>query len=241
MNILLTNSEKDAILFHLVFGITSVLVLASSPSLEPRIRVGFQIWALVIGYHGSIVWVALRRLHGDWLRILRILVPVSVLMVLPDGYLATGLKTIAFEDMRVGQIFKVTSFMSFMWTIPLFVSTMVGRGLESRGFCVFKATIGAGLSALAIFVVSEELLPRIPIWYALENCRKVGNVAIYVLFPEFSLGAVVYLWCRYRLSLSYTSQITVSAQIFGAYMIMSMYLGNLVVCFMVIDGHENIF
>lgn len=172
---------------------------------------------------------------------LRALVPISLLMVLPDGYLTTELKTVAFEDMHVGQIFKVSTFMSFMWTIPLFISTMVGRGLESRGFGIVRATIGAGLAALLIFIGSEELLTRIPIWHALEgSCTKVGNVALYVLFPEACLGMVVFLWCRYCLMESHTSHIPLSLQLFGAILIVSMYLGNMIVCFRIIDGHINL-
>jgi len=239
----ITPPEKDALLFHLAFSIATILGLVS-PSPQPwiHIRMGLRIWALAIGYHVGIVWFALRRFHRDWLLMLRALVPISLLMVLPDGYLATGLKTIVFEDMHVGQIFKVSTFMSFMWTIPLFISTMVGRGLESRGFSIVRATIGAGLAGLLIFIGSEELLTRIPIWHAVEgSCTKVGNVALYVLFPEACLPMVAFLWCRYCLMESHnSSHIPLGLQLFAAFLIMSMYLGNIIVSFMIIDGHRNL-
>ena len=227
-------SELDAIIFHLTFGIIALITVITSP-LESEIALGLRIWVLLIGYHASITLVALRRQHRDWLIMMKFLVPLSIFMILPDGFLAIGLKTIVFPDMGVGQIFNVTSFMSFMWVIPLFISTTVGRGMEARGVGIFRAALGAGLSGLIIFLGSEEILTRIPIWYPLGNCLKIGHAAIYVLPPEFFIGVIAFLACRHCLSQPYSDQVSFPLQIFAAFMIMSMYLGNLIICFMVID------
>mmetsp|Transcript_2446 Transcript_2446/g.3758 ORF Transcript_2446/g.3758 Transcript_2446/m.3758 type:complete len:244 (+) Transcript_2446:285-1016(+) len=234
----MSGSEKDAIFFHLAFGIIVLFTVSTSPLGRPEktgIGLGLRIWVLLIGYHAAIILVALQRQHRDWLIMMKCLVPLSIFMIFPDGFLAIGLKTIIFPDMGVGQIFNVTSFMSFMWTIPLFVSTMAGRGIEARGLGTFRAALGAGFSGLIIFLGSEEILTLIPIWHPLENCSKIGHAAIYVLPPEFLIGVVTFLACRYCLSQPYSNQVSFPLQIFAAFMIMSMYLGNLIICFMVID------
>lgn len=220
------DSEKDAIAFHAAFGVAAAVGIAL-----PGKHLGLRIWGLVIGYHVAIVKVATQRMHRDWLVALQFIFPLSVIMILPDGYLATGLRTLVFPDMGVGQIYGVTSFMSFMWTIPLFASTMVGRGFESRGFGISGCALGAGLSALCLFLGSEEILTRIPIWYATENAtKKIGNVALYVIIPEFLIGVLTFLACRLCIS----RQVPKHLQIFGAFLIMSNYLGNLVLCYMIL-------
>lgn len=220
----LSQSERDAINLYIVFGITALVTIITSPSES----LGLRIWTIVVGWYAAIITTAIRRKHSDWLRMLKFLVPLCIFFVFPDGFLATNLQTLEFPDMGVGQVYQVTSFMPLMWAIPLFVVILVGKGTEDRGASTGHAAFSAGLSALVVFLVAEELLTRIPIWHAL-NCTTIGHIAIYVLFPEFCLGPTAFLMYKF-------SQFSFLAQIFGAFGIMIMYLGNLVVCFMIIDG-----
>lgn len=223
-------SEQDGIVFHLAFVIITLLTLLSSPDES----MGFRIWYLIIGWYAGIMWVAIRRLHSDWLLILKFLVPLCCFFVFPDGFLATVLHTLEFTDMGVGMIYNVTSFMPLMWSIPLFMSTMIGRGMEARGASTCHAALSAGMVASIIFTASEEILTQIPIWVATENCRKVGNVAIYVVLPEFILGMLTFLAiknCTHR---------PFWLQIFVAFTVMSAYLGNLAVFHLTINhGHQH--
>lgn len=218
----MSTSEKHAIYFHLIFGGLAALVL----SLPLPLATGFRIWGLVIGYHLAFLGVAARWEHRDWLIIWRFLLPLSVMMVLPDGYLATELGTIVFPDMGAGQIFQVSSFMAGMWAIPLFLVVMVGRGVLKRRNMV-AATISAGITALIIIGGSEVVLTRIPVWYA-QGVTMVGGVALYVLIPEVMLGATTF-WAFQHLGAR-----SLWIRLFAAFAIMCMYLGALVVNFMLI-------
>lgn len=245
---MLNRSEKDAILFHLAFGAVALVVIALPAGLlgqkiAPSYSLGLRIWALLVGYHAALVWISFRRLHQNWLLTMRLLVPLGMFLIIPDGFLVAGLKTLVYTDMGVGKIFHVSSFMGLMWPIPLFVCTLVGRGLEARGYGYFQAAAGAGLSGLCIFYGAEEILTRIPIWYAVEgSCTFLGhsNVAIYVLFPEFLLSMVTFMACRYSLWQYHQSSqlVPMYITICGAFLIMTIYLGNLVVSFVMIDGDK---
>ena len=77
--------------------------------------------------------------------------------------------------------------MSFMWAIPLFISTMVGRGLERRGAGPYKSAIGAGFIGFVIFLASEVILTMIPLWQHAEgSCTIIGNVLFMSCFLSFA-------------------------------------------------------
>ena len=228
-----SQSEHDAILLHVAFAIVAAVTLLSSPpeSLGPRI------WSLIIGWYTSVITTALQRNHTHWLKLLRFLSMISIFFVIPDGFLVKGLKTIHFPDIGVGQIFGVSSFMAFMWAIPLFLSTLVGMGMEERGAGMYQAAWGSGITSLIVMGGSELVLTRIPIWYALGNCSTVGqHAAIYVLVPECCLGMVVFLGWKYIVSLQ--GQVSFIVQLYLAFLIMCSYLGNLIVWYMILDGDK---
>ena len=224
----ISESEKDAISFHIIFGVIALTVLLTIP---PE-RLGLPIWMLVIGWHLAIFSTAYKKNHHEWLQMMKFITPLCTFFIFPDGCLATYLQTIVFPNtMGVGQIYNVTSFMPFMWAIPIFITILVGCGMEQRGVGIINAATSAGFVACLIFTASEDFLTRIPIWYATDKVTTFGNVAIYVVFPEFCLGFTSF--CMYRYSRRYS---LFGMHIVTAFMVMCMYLGNLVVCFMIIDG-----
>mmetsp|Transcript_8710 Transcript_8710/g.16218 ORF Transcript_8710/g.16218 Transcript_8710/m.16218 type:complete len:261 (+) Transcript_8710:195-977(+) len=228
-------SEHDAILLHILFTITATVALITSPQED----LGLRIWSLIIGWYTSVLFIALQRNHTHWLEILNFLILLCGCFIFPDGFLTQGLKTISFPDMNVGQIYGVTSFMPLMWAIPLFISKLVGYGMKDRGYDMHQSALGAGLMGLILMGGSEVILTRIPIWHALDNsCTSIigGHVAIYVLFPEFCLGGCTFLGLEYIGSQQ--EGVPLIGRFAAAFMIMCMYLGNLIVCFMIVDGEK---
>ncbi|KAL7527740.1 hypothetical protein ACHAWF_002290, partial [Thalassiosira exigua] len=225
-------SERDAASLHASFAAVAASALTSSP----RERIGERIWALLIAWYAAVAATALLRKHERWLDVLAFLFPLCACFVFPDGFLVLGLKTIAFPDAGVGRIFGVPSFMPWMWAIPLFLVILTGAGLEDRGYTTNEAALGSGIVGLIIMGGSEFVLTRIPLWHVLEKCSTIGqHAAIYVLLPEFCLGISSYLGWSYIRS---HKQVSYLVRSFVAFAIMTMYLGNLIVCFMVVDGDK---
>lgn len=229
----LFGSESDAILFHLGFAAIAILALCISP----KSSLGVVVTALVVSWYIGIITVAILRNHKEWLSLLRFLFILCICFIFPDGFLAKGLKTIHFPDYGVGKIYEVSIFMPFMWAIPLFLSTLLGQGFHLRRINgEFPSALIAGVFGLFIFAASEEILTSIPLWTA-QNCKTIGNVAMYVLFPEFCLPMVTFLVWDYLLKRKNEIQpISLGGEILAAFLIMCSYLGNLVACYMVFDG-----
>lgn len=229
----LLGSESDAIIFHLGFAAIAVLAI----SLSPKSFLGVVVTALVVCWYIGIISVAILRNHKEWLGLLRFLFILCICFIFPDGFLAKGLNTIYFPDYGVGKIYEVSIFMPFMWAIPLFLSTLLGQGFHLRQTNgEFSSALIAGAFGLFIFAASEEILTSIPLWNA-QNCKTIGNVAMYVLFPEFCLPVVTFLVWNYLLKRKNEFQpISLGGEILAAFLIMCSYLGNLVACYMVFDG-----
>ena len=224
-----TVAERDAITFHLSFAFIAAVTLLTT-NLEPGIEMGRRIWILILGYYAGILYLV-KHNNNEWIQMFKLLIPLGVIMVVPDGYFVIGLKTLEFTDMGVGQIFGVSSFMCFMWTIPLFISTAIGRGIERRGASIWNAALSAGFVSILIFTAAEHLLAYIPIWY-FKHCTMIGYHPLYVLLPEYIAGAMTYLACRVCI---YEKNISYPAVMMGAFIIMSTYVGSAVVCYMLID------
>lgn len=215
MNLRLERTEKDAIVLHAVFAILSLIVLFISLELS----VGVRLCVLVVLYNVMIPAGAFLRRHDDWLALWLFLLPVSILQIFPDWFLAAELGVLVFPDTGSLRLGEVPLFMGGLWVIPLFVIVFLGRRIEER----FNRKLGlftVCITSFLLFVGSEAVLWRIPIWYARE-VTTVCHVALYLIVPEVLLGLSAFLAfemsrgrpCWYRLCAAFT--------------VMVFYLGNL--------------
>lgn len=229
-------SERDAVLLCASIAAVACATVATSPPED----LGWRIWALVAGWHASVVVVAWRRGHALWLELWGFLLPLCACMVFPDGFLVRGLGTLAFPNRGVGTIYGVPSFMPLMWAAPLFASTLAGIGMRDRGFGGGRAALGAGAASLVMIGCSEAVLTRVPVWRPIDCTTVWGrDVAAYVLFPEFCLGVCTFLgWEFVRWGKEEWGKVSLLQRISVAFMIMCTYLGNLIVCYMIIDGDK---
>ena len=77
-----------------------------------------------------------------------------------------------------------------------------------------------GLASFVLFVGSEAVLWRVPVWYA-EGVTQLGHVALYVVIPEVLLGIGAYL------VFLATEERPVWARLAGAFVLMVFYQGGL--------------
>lgn len=188
------SGERDAILLHAMFAVVAGLVLLAAPA-PP----GPAILLLVLLYSTAFLAVAFRRGHQAWLQLAALTMPLSALQVMPDWFLSKGLGVLVFPDNGVPMIGTVPVFMAAMWTIPLNLGVLGAEAIRRRSGMA-AGTLTAGLIALVPFAGSEELVWRIPIWYA-QHVRMVGHTAVYIVAPEVILGAGTFLawqWMRSR-------------------------------------------
>ena len=225
-----SQSEEDAIYLHTIFGAIAFTTLLAVPTEH----LGLSLWVLVFVWYVAIFVVAHRKKHSEWMQMMRFIIPLCICFIFPDGFLVEYLHTIVFPDMGVWTIYGVPSFMPFMWAIPIFLSILFGRGLEERGVGIVNTSLGAGGVAFVIFAGSEEILTQIPIWSAVETVTKIGNMAVYVLVPEFCLGVTASLMYRF------SRHFSLLVQIFAAFLTMCVYLGNLIVWNMIIEGPSKL-
>lgn len=193
----------------------------------PMATLGARIWILVLGYNLALPVAARLLGHREWLALWLFLVPLSALQVVPDWVLSAVLEVLIFPDVGGPRIDTVNASMAGMWTIALFPVVFLGSRIEARaGRRAAFATVAA--ASFAVFVGSEAVAWRIPIWYA-QNVAMVGHVALYVVMPEILLGLATFRVFRT------TTPKPLGMRLAGALALMLFYLSALICCYFLIE------
>ena len=209
--------------FHGAF-VLACLPLAALPASQR----GFGILTLVVLYNLAFPVVARLAGYDDWWRRWCFLAPLSALQVLPDGFLTTVLGVLEFPSPGVPKLFGVSVFMAGMWTIPLMIVTTIGDWVARlRSLAVARWVVA--MVSLLLFVGSEAVLWRLPIWRAV-GVTTLGHVALYVVLPEVVLGLATFEVGRR------VSKASVPTRLLAAAAVMILYLGCLGVSFLFIEG-----
>ncbi len=190
----LTHSEADALIFHLAFACLALVVLRLA---EPSL--GLRIGVLVVVYNLMLPAYAQWRGHDEWMDLWLFLLPLSVLQVLPDWFLAAVLDSLVFPRTGSAFIGAVPIFMAGMWVIPLFLIVMVDRAVTPR-FGRVAGVLGTVLASALIFLSAEAMAWRIPIWIARDVAHWQG-IAFYLIPALLLLGPVTayaYEACLHR-------------------------------------------
>lgn len=216
-------SVRDALVLHGGFALVCGFALALAPRAP-----GPLIAALVVIYSLAFLAVARLRGHEDWLRLAALTMPLSVLQVMPDWFLSQGLGILVFPDVGVPMIGTVPAFMAAMWTIPLNLSVLGGEAVRRRAGMP-AGVLTAAVFALVLFAASEELVWRIPVWYA-QHVHMIGHTAVYIVVPEVLLGITTFVGWQLTRSRPF------SVKLATALAIMLIYAGSAAVSWLLIDA-----
>ncbi len=219
----LSASELNALVLHTLFALIAATALAVSLPLTT----GQVIFALVLAYNLAVGAGALVLGHRDWLRLWLFLVPLSALQIVPDAFLSSVLGVLVFPDVGFPRIGGVSAFMAGMWTIALFVVVFLGRSVEGRS-SRRTALVWVSVASFVLFVGSEAVLWRVPVWYA-QDVTMVGHVAVYVVVPEILLGLSTFL------TYQALENRRVVYRLAGEVALMVLYLGALCCSYLVVE------
>ncbi len=187
-------SDRAALLTTVGWSVAAAGLLA-----VPALPMGLRILAAVVLWHVVVVTVGTVRRDDAWASAYTLVAPMSLLLVLPDDFLAVGLGTIAFPDTGAPFLDRIPLFMAGMWAIPLSAIVFSGRAAERRAGPVWGVVAGT-VVGLAIFSASEALSGALPIWEPV-GVPMWGPLAAYVLPAEAILSATTVLadrWARGR-------------------------------------------
>ncbi|MDT8273398.1 MAG: hypothetical protein RRA35_09430 [Desulfomonilia bacterium] len=219
----LLKSERDALLLHGLFSLIALAVLL----FPGELAVGIRLSGVVILYNVMVPVWALRRNHPEWIRLWLFLLPLSILQIFPDAFLASVLGVLVFPDTGSPSFANVPLFMGGMWVIPLFIIVLIGKGVEAR-FTRNHALLAVCCASAVVFLGSESVLWTIPIWYA-RDVMVVAHIALYLVIPEILLGLFTYgafeLFHRRSFWL----------RLGAAFTVMVVYLGNLCLFYLLIE------
>ncbi|AOP34328.1 hypothetical protein A0128_10990 [Leptospira tipperaryensis] len=224
-------SEKHVLGFHAVFTILAALILFSPGSLST----GWRMFCIVLLYNAGLPLFSSIWTHERWMDLWFFLLPLSFFQVFPDWFLSKVIGSVEFPADGFPKIGTVSGYMAGLWVIPLFLSTFISiryRKRVSQAPAIQSYLIG-GSVAFLIFLGSEEFSYLIPVWFA-KNVFTVGHVAVYVLIPEFILGA--FAAYAYHVS-EYAS---LPEKVLWAFLTMLVYLGALAFFFLLIEGSSKI-
>lgn len=179
-------SDRAALALSAAWALATGALLAA-----PVGPVGMRILAAVVLWHVAVVAVGVWRGDAAWRSAYVLVAPMSVLLLLPDQFLAVGLHTIAFPDTGAPFVGRIPVFMAGMWAIPLSAIVLAGRAAERRGGPAWGVAAGTVLG-LAVLASSEALSDALPIWTPV-GVPMWGPVAAYVL-PAEALLAAATVW-----------------------------------------------
>ena len=204
-------SLRDVLVFHALFVLVALAVLVLLPG-----GAGRQLLALVLAYHIALVTLAKAVDRPDWLALWSFLLPLSVLQVLPDWYLASAAGVLEFPDTGAPAIGPVPVFMAGLWVVPLFPIVYTAQWVcHRRG--AFPALASAAVLSSVIFTLSEATLWQIPVWRAV-GVAQTAHVAHYLLIPELALGPLAWLAFRHSRSHGLIQRLGAAAAVMLAYL-----------------------
>lgn len=212
--------QNHVIRLHLFF-IPPTLVLFLLP-----LSLGRSILFSVILYHILFLGYMMYYKLSEWKSIYQFLAPLSFFLVFPDLFLSNFLGVLVFPNSGFFHWISVSDYMAGMWVIPLFLALQFGKEISLR----YSDTLGAitaGIFALILFTVSEELCALIPIWYA-QKVHMISHVALYVIVPEGILGYSVY-WMYDKVKGNLAKSVV------GSFLTAMIYTGSLVFFFFFIE------
>jgi hypothetical protein len=220
---------QDALALHAAFSVLAALALT-----VPVGPVGWRLLACVAAYNVALPLVGWWRGHRWWADAWLFLFPLSALQILPDWFLSAVLGTLVFPDTgcpRVGGVVPV--FMGGMWAIPLFAAVFAGVHAARRrppgASAIAAGYAAASAIALLLFVGSEALMWRIPVWYAQNVAWVSHHVALYVVAPEVVLGAATLH------AFLHTRGAGIGTRLLAAATVMTIYVGSLALSFLFIE------
>ena len=199
---------------HVVFALACVLGITIG-----RDQSGRAILLLTLIYNAALPLWCLARRDRVSLSMWRFLLPLSVLMILPDAFLSAHLGVLVFPDTGSPFLGSVPVFMAGLWVIPLFLVLHAG---ESGGLP------GAALASCLVFTAAEATLWAIPVWHAI-NVTTVAHVAVYLLVPETVLGLSAWLAWRQVGDCGLLLRLT------AAFAVMTLYLGNVALFWFLVE------
>ena len=209
-------SIKDFILIHVIFAVLAAITLLFP---FPGAFVDGKMLLLVILYNALIIVEIIYKGHEEWKSIWLFSFILSLFMVFPDWYLAETLGALVFPPGGLPMIGgSIPLYMALLWSIPFFIVIFVGKEIQKRKSAEITY-LGASLFGLLIFVMSELTLVNLPSWTATVT-GMTGNLAWYIIIPEFFLALSAFLCYEYVLDKK------LWMKIIGAFAVMIFYIGN---------------
>jgi hypothetical protein len=218
----MSQEHRFVLWFHAGFALLAGLALAL-----PVAPLGMRILALVVLYNIAFPILTRHSAYAQTRKLWEYLLPLSILMTLPDWFLSDVLRVLIFPETGSPFIGTVPLFMAGMWVIPLFIIVYCGQQTEER-YGRPTALFAVAAISLVMFGGAEATLWAVPIWYA-QNVTQVAHVALYVLVPEIALGVTAYL------AYMQTRHAFRSLQLLSAWVVMCLYLGHLCLFYLLIE------
>ncbi len=208
-----SKSDMSLLKMHIVFCLIAATTLSF-----PVLTIGVKMLVIVISYNILLpLWSLINR-ESVWIDIWLFVLPLSIMQIFPDWFLADVLNSIVFEADPYIMIGDVPAYMGGLWAIPLFVITYLGlRAKEQNG--AYASLILVSIISLILFVGAEATLWMLPAWNA-QNVLTISHVALYIIIPEILLGLSTFL--AYEI----VQGRRIVLKVVLAFVVMILYIGN---------------
>ena len=195
-------------------------ILVAGFALLPRVfappLLGQAYLWLVLLYHVVLLLGVWLRSHHVVLEAWLFLLPLSLLLVLPDWVLARELGTLVFPQLGGERLGPVPAYMAGLWVAPLLLVLWLAEIVHRRS--ALLAVPVAVLVALAVFGAAEWAARRFSLWVP-RGVATFQGVALYRLAAEGLLGVAAWLM------FTQVQSRALPVKVIGAAIVATFYLG----------------
>lgn len=183
--------------------------------LAPPLLGQSYLW-LVLLYHVVLLLGVGLRSHHELLDAWLFLMPLSLLLVLPDWVLAREFGALVFPQLGGERLGPVPAYMAGLWAAPLLLVLWLAEMVHRRS--ALLAVPVAALVALALFAAGEWAARGQSLWVA-RNVATFEGVALYRLAAEGLLGVAAWLM------FTQVQSRALPIKVIGAAIVATFYLG----------------
>jgi hypothetical protein len=175
---------RDALVFHTAFFAIAIPVALNTAGNT----LGIALMVFAVAYNIALPLAGVLRGHGEWVRLWKFLLPLSIALPCADWMLVERMGTLTFPDHGISRLGgAVPLYFMGLWIMLLWQVCWLAMATKKPYPVVAALSLGG-------FLIWEWAARPMNLWHA-QDVLQVQGFALYPLIPEMLLAmGALWLW-----------------------------------------------